>query len=153
MRPVLYTLASLAGHALAAGLVRRIPQQFSYAAFGDSFSAGIGAGEFFTGSADNQDNACARMKDSYPNQIVEARSLKGNAPHFDFLACSGDVLDDIDGQVSKLLGNLVDVASVSISGNESNFGNVVRDSQPLFYYKFNLNLNLNLLSRGGDHVE
>lgn len=111
-------------NALATPLSKRIPESFAYAAFGDSFSAGIGAGNFFTGSSDeSNNNKCARMTQSYPAQLVDF--FRGKVSNFDFLSCSGDVLDDVDGQVAKMLGNKVDVATLSISGNDFNFGNVV----------------------------
>jgi hypothetical protein len=64
------------------------------------------------------------MTSSYPAKLANS-FFRGMVSQFDFLSCSGDVFDDIDGQVAKLLGNLVDVASLSISGNDFNFGNVV----------------------------
>jgi lysophospholipase L1-like esterase len=124
MRYLLFLPVSLLTQALASPLTKRIPENFAFAAFGDSFSAGIGAGNFFTGSPDDRDNICARMTESYPAQLVNI-FLRGKVSHFDFFSCSGDILDDIDGQVAKLVGNHVDVASLSISGNDFNFGNVV----------------------------
>jgi lysophospholipase L1-like esterase len=109
---------------LQSPLSKRIPGNFAYAAFGDSFSAGIGAGLFFEGSPDGLDNYCARMTSSYPAKLANS-FFRGMVSQFDFLSCSGDVLEFIDGQVAKLLGNLVDVASLSITGNDFNFGNVV----------------------------
>jgi lysophospholipase L1-like esterase len=124
MRPLLFLPIFLWKNALASPLSKRIPENFAYAAFGDSFSAGIGAGNFFTGSSDDSDNVCARMTESYPAQLANT-FFRGKVSHFDFYSCSGDVLDNIDGQVAKLLGNKVDVATLSISGNDFNFGNVV----------------------------
>lgn len=103
----------------------KLPNQFSIAAFGDSFSAGIGAGHFLTASPDGRDNLCARMTGSYPAQLVNLMaSVTKGTPTLDFKSCSGDVLDDIDAQVFAL-GKKVDVALVSISGNDFNFANVV----------------------------
>ncbi|KAJ2968589.1 hypothetical protein NQ176_g9105 [Zarea fungicola] len=104
----------------------KLPNEFSIAAFGDSFSAGIGAGHFLTASPDGRDNLCARMTGSYPAQLIsEMASVTKGTPSLDFKSCSGDVLDDIDGQVFAL-GKKVDVALVSISGNDFNFANVVK---------------------------
>lgn len=124
MRSLLFFSVSFLTYTLASPLSKRIPERFNYAAFGDSFSAGIGAGNFVGGSPDGQDNRCARMTHSYPAQLANTW-LAGRLSHFDFFSCSGDVLDDIDGQVTKLIGNTVDVASISISGNDFNFGKVV----------------------------
>jgi|SRR5579862_3778182 len=96
----------------------------SYAAFGDSFAAGIGAGKFLSSSADGMDNACARFDGSYPWQYFQF--LEQHFGTFtDFFACSGDVLDGIDAQVAKLNGKKVDVMTLSISGNDFGFGNIV----------------------------
>ena len=92
------------------------------AAFGDSYSAGIGAGRFYQGSTDNRDHICARMTGSYP---VHLQKMFNPEPSLDFLSCSGDVLDDIDTQVASLSGKKVDLATLSISGNDFNFANVV----------------------------
>lgn len=124
MRSLLFLPVSLLTYVHASPLSKRIPQNFVYAAFGDSFSAGIGAGTFVGGSADGLDNKCARMTEAYPAQLKNT-FLREKVSQFDFLSCSGDVLDDIDGQVAKLIGNKIDVASLSISGNDFNFGNVV----------------------------
>lgn len=64
------------------------------------------------------------MTKSYPAQL-ENTFFQGKVSRFDFYSCSGDVLDNIDGQAAKLVGNKVDVATLSISGNDFNFGNVV----------------------------
>lgn len=108
--------------AFASPLLKRIPQTLAIAAFGDSYSAGIGAGRFFQGSTDNRDNICARMTGSYP---VHLQKMFDPEPSLDFLSCSGDILDDIDKQVASLSGKKVDLATLSISGNDFNFANVV----------------------------
>ena len=108
--------------AFASPVMKRIPRNFAMAAFGDSYSAGIGAGRFFQGSADNRDNICARMTGSYP---VHLQKMFYPEPSLDFVSCSGDVLDDIDAQVASLLGKKIDLATLSISGNDFNFAKVV----------------------------
>jgi hypothetical protein len=98
----------------------------SFAALGDSYSAGIGSGKFLTSSADGSDNACARMDGSYPWQLFNLQPFEEKLPSFpDFFACSGDVMDNIDGQVAKLGGKKVDVITLSISGNDFGFSNIV----------------------------
>jgi hypothetical protein len=122
----IYLILSLLASVSASPVTKhaqRATNQFSYAAFGDSFAAGIGAGNFVTGSADERDNVCARMTGSYPSQVNNF--IPERISTFDFLACSGDVLDNIDRQVGTLLGNQVNAASVSISGNDFGFANVV----------------------------
>lgn len=97
----------------------------SFAAFGDSYSAGIGAGRFIKQSADGRDNACARMTGSYPFQLWQIDPFESPFAWNDFYSCSGHVLDNIDDQVSRLDGKLVDSATLSISGNDFFFAKVV----------------------------
>jgi lysophospholipase L1-like esterase len=123
MRSSLLLFVCFVTHALASVLSKRLPQKFAYAAFGDSFSAGIGAGLFYDGSPDGRDNICARMTKSYPAQL---NSVLGEyISSFNFISCSGDVIADIDGQVQVLGNQMIDVATLSISGNDFNFANVV----------------------------
>ncbi|KAK2762050.1 hypothetical protein FQN54_001056 [Arachnomyces sp. PD_36] len=121
---LILTLLASASASPIVEVSRRTTTPLSYAAFGDSFAAGIGAGNFYTGSEDERDNVCARMSGSYPSRTKDFLSSRMSA--VDFAACSGDVLDNIDEQVNTLLGNQVDVASLSISGNDFGFGNVVQ---------------------------
>ncbi|KAF9886547.1 hypothetical protein FE257_011319 [Aspergillus nanangensis] len=99
----------------------------SFAAFGDSYSAGIGAGKFIVQSADGRDNACARMDGSYPYQLWQLSPFEERFPWRDFYSCSGDVMDNIDGQVARLQGRRTDFATLSISGNDFSFAPVVED--------------------------
>ena len=62
------------------------------------------------------------MTESYPVQFQRLFPVR---PSLDFLSCSGDVLDNIDEQVNSLSGRKVDLATLSISGNDFNFGKVV----------------------------
>jgi hypothetical protein len=48
----------------------------------------------------------------------------GKPSSFDFTACSGDVLDDIDGQVAKLAGRRVDLVTLAMGGNDFGFANI-----------------------------
>ena len=72
---------------------------------------------------------CIRQDGSYPTQLLQFLPflLPKDQP-FDFIACSGDVLDDIDGQIAKLTGRKFDVLTVTIGGNDFGFGDIaVRD--------------------------
>lgn len=93
----------------------------SYAALGDSFSAGLGSGFFLNKSADGSDIVCARQNGSYPTQLLELNPFVDDHPSFEFTACSGDVLDDIDGQVAKLTGKKFDLITLTIGGNDFGF--------------------------------
>lgn len=99
------------------------------AAFGDSFSAGIGAGNLLKDSKDQRDFDCARTGGSYPTQLAETL---GWGKMSEFYSCSGDILSDIDGQVERYQKqnpySRVDFATLSISGNDFGFGDVVVSS-------------------------
>lgn len=92
----------------------------TYIAMGDSFAAGIGAGKFFDGERETK--RCKRFAGSYPSQLRD--KLKG-IKTFDFAACSGDKLPDLDAQHSKLKGARADIVTLSISGNDFGFAKVV----------------------------
>jgi lysophospholipase L1-like esterase len=101
-----------------------VPWPTSYIALGDSFAAGIGAGRY-TNSRDPAVRRCKRFDGSYP---VQARALFPHVDdaHFRFEACSGDVVASIDGQLERLSRNRAQVITLSISGNDFRFGNVVK---------------------------
>ncbi|KAK0113831.1 hypothetical protein ONS95_014078 [Cadophora gregata] len=91
----------------------------SYAALGDSFAAGLGSG-FPIGN----NVQCQRQNGSYPFQLLELDPFSGNRSTFNFQACSGDELDDIDSQVAKLAQNKYDFITLTISGNDFGFGDI-----------------------------
>ncbi|KAH6621723.1 SGNH hydrolase-type esterase domain-containing protein, partial [Boeremia exigua] len=96
----------------------------SYAALGDSFAAGIGAGER-RGSAFDQEWQCSRYSDAYPLKIQDVVE----ADNFKFLACTGAVIDNIvQDQVPQLNQNagLWDLITVSAGGNDVGFGDVLK---------------------------
>ncbi|KAH7382935.1 SGNH hydrolase-type esterase domain-containing protein [Cadophora sp. MPI-SDFR-AT-0126] len=91
----------------------------SYAALGDSFAAGLGSGFPI-----DDDVQCQRQNGSYPFQLFELSPFNGHRPSFDFQACSGDELDDIDAQVAKLAQKKFDLITLTISGNDFGFGDI-----------------------------
>jgi hypothetical protein len=68
---------------------------------------------------------CIRQDGSYPTQLLQFLPflLPKDQP-FDFTACTGDVLDDIDGQIAKLTGRKFDVLTVTIGGNDFGFSDI-----------------------------
>ncbi|KAK3367566.1 SGNH hydrolase-type esterase domain-containing protein [Podospora didyma] len=101
-----------------------------YLALGDSFAEAIGAGRFIDPNLlpDGENhNRCARMDGSYPMQFLPMMKDLVADP-IDFFACSGDKLDNIDNQLNKLTGNTVDIVSLSISGNDFFFNDVIHVS-------------------------
>lgn len=82
-----------------------------WAAIGDSFTAGIGAGNLY--SQTDEDKRCSRYDRSYAAKLEQAI---GDA-NFQYLACSGDRTLQINQQVKKLEGNL-DFVILTGGGND-----------------------------------
>lgn len=83
-----------------------------WAALGDSFTAGIGAGQLYTmGGADL---ACSRYDQSWP-AVLEQRF--GSQRYFNFSACSGDRTDGIYKQAMDLRP-AVDLVVMTAGGND-----------------------------------
>lgn len=85
----------------------------------------IGAGKY-TQPGNPIVQKCKRMTGSYPTQV------KGLFPRIDdknflFESCSGDKLENLDSQLSNLDGTHVQVVTLSISGNDFKFSDVVKD--------------------------
>ena len=71
-----------------------------FAALGDSYAAGIGAGQVLTGDGDG---ACSRYDSAYA--VVMQRHGFGGQPNFKFLACSGDTSENVTKQINQLGDN------------------------------------------------
>ncbi|MCZ4118158.1 SGNH/GDSL hydrolase family protein [Streptomyces sp. H39-S7] len=88
----------------------------SYAALGDSYSAGVGAGSY-----DSSSGACKRSTKAYP--VLWAAAHAPSA--FAFTACSGartgDVLNNQLGPLNASTG----LVSISIGGNDAGFADVM----------------------------
>jgi lysophospholipase L1-like esterase len=112
----------------AANPVRQHHLPRNYAAIGDSFSAGLGSGAFLNNSRDGRDIECIRQDGSYPSQLLKIIPFTKHDSNFEFTACSGDKLDDIDGQVTKLtaLPTRFDLITLTIGGNDFGFGDIAR---------------------------
>ncbi|KAI9786580.1 MAG: hypothetical protein M1839_006129 [Geoglossum umbratile] len=114
-----------ASPAIVARALPAVPS--TYAALGDSFSAGIGAGKYSTTNDDGNGHRCKRFDGSYPQKVFEIAPLRSpTAANFFFRSCSGDVLDNIDAQITAVGNRKVDFVTLSISGNDFGFGDVVR---------------------------
>ncbi|MFI9101661.1 SGNH/GDSL hydrolase family protein [Streptomyces fildesensis] len=88
----------------------------SYAALGDSYSAGVGAGSYDSSSGD-----CKRSTKAYPALWAAAHAPSA----FAFTACSGartgDVLNNQLGPLNASTG----LVSISIGGNDAGFSDVM----------------------------
>ena len=85
----------------------------AWAALGDSFSAGLGAGKRI-------DFVCSRYDQAYPNVVNENFYLGDKKDRdFKFLACSGVEADHVlKKQIPKLSDASLDMATLSIGGND-----------------------------------
>jgi len=92
----------------------------SYIALGDSYASGVGAGHFFK-PYNKQVKMCKRFDGSYPSQVKDSLGIQ----QFDFVACSGNSLDDLSVQYERLGNKSAELVTVSISGNDFLFGKAV----------------------------
>ena len=88
-----------------------------WGSFGDSFAAGIGAGDRLKGWGDWY---CSRYSDSYPSVLSRSAGLGSD---FKYFACSGAVTTDVKKQVSGTNG--LQMATLSIGGNDANLKDIL----------------------------
>lgn len=96
----------------------------SYAALGDSFAAGIGAGTRLNGWGDY---FCSRYDNSYPS-IINANPSFGDKQgrSFQYFACSGAVTADvIKNQITGLKDRSLDLVTLTIGGNDAKLSDVL----------------------------
>ncbi|MCC9309710.1 SGNH/GDSL hydrolase family protein [Kitasatospora sp. RB6PN24] len=115
MRAVRAATGALMASSLAAGtLFLAVPADavtVDYVALGDSYSAGLGAGNYVGSSG-----SCDRSYNSYP-YLWAARHASG----FTDVACSGATISDVlSSQVSALSPSTTEV-SITIGGNDAGF--------------------------------
>ncbi|KAH8423011.1 uncharacterized protein LDX57_000767 [Aspergillus melleus] len=83
-----------------------------WAALGDSFTAGIGAGNLYNSTP--EDRRCSRYDRSYPSRLKMAFSADAD---FQYLACSGDRTEQIHAQTWDLkLGKDTELDLVVLTG-------------------------------------
>lgn len=87
-----------------------------YVALGDSYSSGVGAGDYISSSG-----SCERSYDAYPEQWADAHSPAS----FVSVACSGAATADVlSSQVSALSASTT-LVSITIGGNDAGFSTVM----------------------------
>jgi lysophospholipase L1-like esterase len=88
----------------------------NYVALGDSYSAGVGAGDYYSSSG-----SCDRSPNAYPALWAAAHSPAS----FAFVACSGaKTTDVINNQLSALSASTT-LVSITIGGNDAGFSSVM----------------------------
>jgi lysophospholipase L1-like esterase len=120
MRSARVLTGAVMATALAAGtLLLAVPANaatVNYVALGDSYSAGVGAGNY-----DGSSGSCDRSYNSYPYLWASA-----NAGNFTDVACSGATTSDVlNSQISALNSSTTEV-SITIGGNDAGFANTMK---------------------------
>jgi lysophospholipase L1-like esterase len=86
----------------------------NYVAMGDSYSSGLGAGNYSGGSCDRSSHAYAQLW------------ATANAPaSFAFVACSGATTTDVINNQLSALSSATTLVSITIGGNDVGFSNVM----------------------------
>jgi lysophospholipase L1-like esterase len=104
----------LAGLAVAVGVTAASAQEAQYVALGDSYSAGVGAGDYDPDSGD-----CNRSTAAYPELVADAIGAE-----LTFVACTEAVVPDVAEQLDSLSEDTAYV-TVSVGGNDAGFEAVV----------------------------
>jgi lysophospholipase L1-like esterase len=88
----------------------------NYVALGDSYSSGVGAGDYISSSG-----SCERSTKAYPEQWAGA-----NAPAtFVSVACSGATTADVLSSQVSALNARTTLVSITIGGNDAGFSSVM----------------------------
>jgi len=88
----------------------------NYVALGDSYSSGLGAGDYLSSSG-----SCDRSADAYPEQWVAANS----PATFTSVACSGATTADVLASQVSALSASTTLVSITIGGNDAGFSSVM----------------------------
>lgn len=100
-----------AGAAAAASTVH-------YVALGDSYSSGVGAGDYIDSSGD-----CDRSPNAYSALWADAHSPAS----YTSVACSGAKTSDVEANQLSALSSSTTLVSLTIGGNDENFSSIMKD--------------------------
>jgi lysophospholipase L1-like esterase len=116
-------LCSAAVIALAAGLATAATVRpagaasaVSYVALGDSYSSGLGAGDYLSSGG-----SCDRSTRAYPEQWAGSHSPAS----FVFAACAGATTADVINSQVRALTRSTTLVSITIGGNDAGFSRVM----------------------------
>jgi lysophospholipase L1-like esterase len=116
--PIVGTLTGCA--ALAVALVgAALPANaatVNYVALGDSYSSGVGAGNYYSSSG-----SCDRSPNAYPALWAAANSVTT----FTFAACSGAKVADVISSQLSALSSSTTLVSFTIGGNDAGFSSIM----------------------------
>ncbi|HEX7662649.1 MAG TPA: SGNH/GDSL hydrolase family protein, partial [Pseudonocardiaceae bacterium] len=88
----------------------------NYVALGDSYSSGVGADNYTSGSGN-----CKQSPLGYPQLYVNSHSVSS----FSFEACSGAVTTDVLNNQIGVLNSGTTLVTITIGGNDAGFSNVM----------------------------
>jgi lysophospholipase L1-like esterase len=88
----------------------------NYVALGDSYSSGVGAGNYISSSG-----SCERSSNAYPEQWADANSPAS----FVSQACSGATTADVLSSQVQALSDSTTLVSITIGGNDAGFSSVM----------------------------
>ncbi|TVZ83148.1 SGNH/GDSL hydrolase family protein [Streptomyces sp. BK340] len=91
-------------------------EALDYVALGDSYSAGVGAGSYFTSASD-----CLRSGRAYPVLWAAAHAPSS----FSFTACNGARTSDVLSSQLGPLTSRTDLVSITVGGSDSGFSGVM----------------------------
>lgn len=93
----------------------------NYVALGDSYSSGVGAGDY-----DTNDASCKRSANAYSQRWNKEFSVETVAK-FTFVACSGAKTTDVDSKQLRSLNTETTMVTMSIGGNDLGFAPIVAE--------------------------
>jgi lysophospholipase L1-like esterase len=110
------------------------PTADHWLALGDSYSAGVGAGNVFLDNPQDPDHHCLTTTGSYPKRLE--RGYPALNKGLEFFSCSGDVISNINNAGSNGRATQLELmkavpkgsykfATLSIGGNDLGFFNIV----------------------------
>lgn len=88
----------------------------NYVALGDSYSSGVGAGNYYSSSG-----SCDRSPNAYPALWAAAHSPSS----FTFVACSGAKTTDVINNQLSALNSSTTLVSMTIGGNDAGFSSIM----------------------------
>jgi lysophospholipase L1-like esterase len=112
--------AAVAASCVSVGLITTLPaaasSTASYVGLGDSYSSGVGAGNYISSSG-----SCDRSTNAYPEQWASANSPAS----FVSVACSGATTSDVLSSQVSALSHGTTLVSITIGGNDAGFSSVM----------------------------
>jgi lysophospholipase L1-like esterase len=117
---VVFSVAVLASSAglIAASPAANAAVAVHYVALGDSYSSGLGAGDYISSSG-----SCDRSTNAYPEQWADANSPAS----FVSVACSGATTADVRNSQVSALSPSTTLVSITVGGNDAGFSSVMEN--------------------------